>query len=108
MDAHILQMLEDLRKDLRPSQFLDDLLSPVQVESRIEGSYQLLDQLSDRELDVLRYLRTNLTTPEIAEELMIGVNTVRTHIKNVYQKMGVHKRSAAVRFARKHNLFPTQ
>ena len=56
----------------------------------------LIEPLSQRELDVLRLLPTNLTTPEMAESLYIGVNTVRSHIKNIYSKLGVHKRSEAV------------
>ncbi len=64
----------------------------------------LLEPLSDRELDVLKYLPSNLTTPEIADEMMISINTVRTHIKNIYQKFGVHKRSQAVIRAKDLNL----
>jgi LuxR family maltose regulon positive regulatory protein len=60
----------------------------------------LVEPLSERELDVLRLLPTNLTTPEMAESLYIGVNTVRSHIKNIYSKLGVHKRSEAVAKAR--------
>ena len=60
----------------------------------------LVEPLSQRELQVLRLLPTNLTTPEMAESLYIGVNTVRSHIKNIYSKLGVHKRSEAVAKAR--------
>ena len=56
----------------------------------------LVDPLSDREIEVLRRLRSNLTTPEIADEMMISVSTVRSHIKNIYSKLYVHKRSEAV------------
>jgi len=71
------------------------------VESETETPRQpLLEPLSERELDVLGYLAGSLTTPEIAGEMVLSVNTVRTHIKNIYQKLGVHKRSAAVRRAR--------
>jgi LuxR family maltose regulon positive regulatory protein len=59
----------------------------------------LTDPLSDRELEVLRFLPTNLTTPEIASEMVIGVNTVRSHIKSIYSKLGVHRRSHAVALA---------
>jgi len=70
-------------------------------ESETETPRQpLVEPLSERELDVLGYLAGSLTTPEIAEEMFLSVNTVRTHIKNIYQKLGVHKRSAAVRRAR--------
>jgi LuxR family maltose regulon positive regulatory protein len=59
-------------------------------------SYELVDPLSDREIEVLRLLQTNLSSPEIADELVIAVSTVRTHIKNIYSKLGVHSRTQAV------------
>ncbi len=57
----------------------------------------LIDPLSERELDVLRLLGTELDGPEIARELMVALNTVRTHTKNIYGKLGVNNRRAAVR-----------
>ncbi|MGH9123667.1 MAG: LuxR C-terminal-related transcriptional regulator, partial [Acidimicrobiales bacterium] len=57
----------------------------------------LIDPLSERELDVLRLLATDLGGPEIARELMVSLNTLRTHTKNVYLKLGVNNRRAAVR-----------
>ena len=56
----------------------------------------LVDPLSDRELDVLRLLTSELTGPEIARELMVSLNTMRTHTKNIYSKLGVTNRRAAV------------
>ncbi|MCJ7660127.1 MAG: LuxR C-terminal-related transcriptional regulator, partial [Anaerolineales bacterium] len=58
--------------------------------------YELVDPLSEREVEVLRLLQTNLSSPEIADELIIAVSTVRTHIKNIYGKLGVHSRTQAV------------
>ncbi|MDB5067920.1 MAG: hypothetical protein JWM18_4354, partial [Chloroflexi bacterium] len=58
------------------------------------------DELSPSELRVLRYLPTNLTRPEIARELHVTVNTVNTHVRNIYSKLGTTDRSAAVRQAR--------
>ncbi len=58
-----------------------------------------IEPLSERELDVLRLLRTELSGPEIARELMISLNTMRTHSKNIYSKIGVNSRQAAVRRA---------
>ncbi len=56
----------------------------------------LIEPLSERELDVLRLLATDLDGPDIARELVVSLNTVRTHTKNVYAKLGVNNRRAAV------------
>ena len=58
-----------------------------------------IEPLSERELEVLRLLGTELNGPEIARELMVSPNTMRTHTKNIYSKLGVHNRRAAVRRA---------
>ncbi|HEX5615535.1 MAG TPA: LuxR C-terminal-related transcriptional regulator [Acidimicrobiia bacterium] len=59
----------------------------------------LVDPLSDRELDVLRLLRSDLSGPEIARELIVSLNTMRTHTKSIYTKLGVNNRREAVRRA---------
>ena len=56
----------------------------------------LIEALSDRELDVLRLLGSDLGGPEIARELAISENTMRTHTRNIYEKLGVNSRRAAV------------
>ena len=55
--------------------------------------------LSDRELEVLRLLATELTGPEIARRLFVSVNTLRTHTKHIFTKLDVNTRQAAVRRA---------
>ena len=59
----------------------------------------LIEPLSERELDVLRLLGTELDGPAIARELMVSLNTMRTHTKNIYAKLAVTSRRAAVRRA---------
>jgi LuxR family maltose regulon positive regulatory protein len=59
-----------------------------------------LEALSDSELRVLRYLPTNLTAPEIARELYVSRNTVKTHTRSLYAKLGTHTRAEAVARAR--------
>jgi LuxR family maltose regulon positive regulatory protein len=59
-------------------------------------SPRLAEPLSWGETRVLRYLPTNLTTPEIARELSLSVHTVRTHIRHLFAKLGVHGRTEAV------------
>jgi LuxR family transcriptional regulator, maltose regulon positive regulatory protein len=58
------------------------------------------EPLSESELRVLRYLPTNLTSPEIAGELYVSANTVKTHVRNLYAKLGTHGRAEAVARAR--------
>jgi LuxR family transcriptional regulator, maltose regulon positive regulatory protein len=62
------------------------------------------EELSHGELKVLRYLPTNLSRPEIAAELSVSVNTVSTHIRNIYAKLQVTDRSSAVQRARELRL----
>jgi LuxR family maltose regulon positive regulatory protein len=64
----------------------------------------LLEPLSDRELEVLRLLRSELSGPEIASELRVSLNTLRTHTKNIFEKLAVNSRRAAVRRAEDLNL----
>jgi len=65
------------------------------------------DELSPSELRVLRYLPTNMTRPEIARELYVSINTVNTHIRNIYSKLGARGRSSAVQRARELRLLST-
>jgi LuxR family transcriptional regulator, maltose regulon positive regulatory protein len=66
----------------------------------------LIEPLSERELDVLRLLRTDLDGPDIARQLFISLNTLRTHTKNIYAKLGVNNRRAAVRRGAELDLEP--
>ena len=66
------------------------------------------EELSVSELRVLRYLPTNLTRPEIAQALYVSINTVNTHMRNIYSKLGAHDRSSAVQRARELRLLSTR
>lgn len=94
----IKPLLQDARARNIYLDYADYVLAALDLPARPEKQdrQSLSEPLSNRELDVLRQLRTNLTTPEIAEEMMISVSTVRSHIKNIYGKLSVHKRSEAV------------
>jgi LuxR family transcriptional regulator, maltose regulon positive regulatory protein len=58
------------------------------------------EPLSKSEIRVLRYLPTHLTAPEIATELSVSTTTVKTHLRNLYAKLGVHRRAEAIESAR--------
>ncbi len=64
----------------------------------------LLEPLSERELAVLRFLPTMMSNAEIASEMFVSVNTVKTHLKHVYRKLDVADRRDAVRRARRLRL----
>ena len=84
------------------------LLAAVnKTEDSTPVSQGLIEPLSARELDVLRLLGTDLDGPEIARELVVSLNTMRTHTKNIYAKLGVNNRRAAVRRARELDLSRT-
>jgi LuxR family maltose regulon positive regulatory protein len=87
------------------------LLSEIQVllsgqtpAARPGNAEPPIEALSESELRVLRYLPTNLRATEIAGELFVSLNTIRTHVRNVYLKLGVHSRADAVTRARELGL----
>ena len=81
-----------------------NLLAGHAPAARPEDAEPLQEALSESELRVLRYLPTNLRAPEIAAELFVSLNTIRTHLRNLYAKLGVHSRADAVNRARELGL----
>ena len=73
-------------------------------ENRTPVTQVLMEPLSGRELDVLRLLRTDLDGPDIARHLVLSLSTLRTHTRNIYSKLGVNNRRAAVSRADELNL----
>ena len=91
--ALLADVVDVLRDGSAPSIGREDLTEP--------------EELSPSELRVLRYLPTNMTRPEIARELYVSINTVNTHIRNIYAKLGARGRSSAVQRARELRLLST-
>jgi LuxR family maltose regulon positive regulatory protein len=77
-----------------------DVLAGSSLPARDGDSPALQDELSDGELRVLRYLPSNLSAPDIAAELYLSTSTVKTHLRHIYAKLGVHRRTEAVERAR--------
>ena len=91
--ALLADIVDVLRGESAPSTDRDPLSQP--------------EELSPSELRVLRFLPTNLTRPEIAGELYVSINTVNTHVRNIYSKLDVRDRSSAVQRAREARLLST-
>jgi len=72
------------------------LLAFADDEDKAPVNQSLMKLLSERELEVLRLLGTDLSGPEIADKLVVSLNTLRTHTKNIYDKLGVNNRREAV------------
>ena len=98
------ELLEALpRHQTAHAALLTDILDVLRGVSPAAGDqrhYPLEEELSPGELRMLRYLPTNLSRPQIASELTVSVNTVSTHIRSIYTKLGAEDRSAAVYRAR--------
>ncbi len=74
------------------------------LAARAPAPTGLVEEITERELAVLRYLPSQLSQREIANELYVSLNTVKTHCKAIYRKLGVDGRKAAVHSARSHGL----
>ncbi|MGH9090857.1 MAG: LuxR C-terminal-related transcriptional regulator, partial [Acidimicrobiales bacterium] len=79
---------------------IQDLLVGTATTPTLAQAPPLVEPISNAELRVLRYLPTNLSVPEIAREMYLSQNTVKTHVQNLYTKLGTHRRSEAVTRAR--------
>jgi LuxR family maltose regulon positive regulatory protein len=77
-----------------------NVLAGSEPGSHPSGPRRLREPLSHAEARVLRYLPTKLSVPEIADELYLSVNTVKTHMRHLYDKLGAHRRHEAVEQAR--------
>jgi LuxR family maltose regulon positive regulatory protein len=87
--------------------YLDRLLAafPSQTDPGAAGHGMPPEPLSERELDILRLIATGRSNQEIAEILVIAVSTVKTHINNLYGKLGTNRRTEAIAIARQQGLF---
>ena len=82
----------------------------AQYVARVQARHQLdnanttvatvVDDLTDREIAVLRYLPSPMSQRDIANELFVSLNTVKTHCRSIYRKLGANDRKAAIQAAR--------
>lgn len=97
------ELLRSLPTGIELVQYVDGLLEEAAgavPPSRVVEQSNLVESLSERELTVLRYLSSRLDGTEIAAALYLSVNTIRSHVKAIYRKLGVNSRADAVRVGR--------
>ena len=87
------------RRGMTPGYVSELLAGREPPTARPDKTQRLLEPLSDRELEVLRLLASELSGPDIASHLYVSVNTLRTHTKHIFSKLDVNTRRAAVRRA---------
>jgi LuxR family maltose regulon positive regulatory protein len=106
----MVQLLREAAARGITADYVNRLLSAFRGDARKQETEQpllpsipsrppLVELLSEREFEVLRLLKSRLSTPEIARELYISVHTVRSHVKSLYGKLGVHRRADAIQRA---------
>jgi LuxR family maltose regulon positive regulatory protein len=101
------ELLEALQHRTSHAALVSDILDAVRGDAPASPGRSAsgpVEELSPSELRILRYLPTNLTRPEIAAELSVSLNTVNTHIRRIYAKLGAGDRSVAVQRGRELRL----
>lgn len=106
-----LQIQEDLQNaekiaETIHNRFLDEAISQAkkELEEKAITQQSLIEPLSERELEVLKLICVGKSNQEIADELVIAIDTVKRHVNNIYGKMGVKRRSQAILDAYRLNL----
>ena len=105
----IIRLLKEAARRDIVADYAVKLLNRIDTDTQPDGPNisppsLLVDPLSERELEVLHLMAQDLSYQEIADQIMVSLNTVRTHVKNIYSKLMVHKRSEAVAKAEELNL----
>ena len=100
----MLLLREAARRGIVPNYASQLQMAFEQTGDRMPAAQPLVEPLSERELEVLRLLGTELSGPEIAQELNVSLSTLRTHTQNIYTKFGVNNRREAIRRAEELHL----
>ncbi len=93
------EFILELLANIEGKEITKPVLMADQIANRLADE-KLLESLSDRELEVLRWMASGCTNMEIAQELVLSLNTIKSHARNIYGKLGVKNRTEAVVRAR--------
>jgi LuxR family maltose regulon positive regulatory protein len=103
------QAMQAMLLQLQPNapnldEYIDDLLGAFPRETPPDPQSALVELLSDRELEVLRCIAAGMTNQAIADQLFVSINTVKSHVRHIYGKLGVSNRTQAASKARESRL----
>ena len=93
--AELMKELLDRKTDV-PRTYIKKLLSAFRLDKLTDTGEGLVEQLSERELEVLRLIAAGLSNKKIAEALFVSLSTVKTHLRNIYGKLNLHSRTEAI------------
>jgi len=97
-------VVEMISRSAAPSGFRDLVLNRARQLRSPALVAQMVDPLTDREMEVLTYLPSRLTNAEMAERCFVSVNTIKTHMAHIYQKLAAPNRTVAISRARELGL----
>ena len=105
--SDIEALLYSLSQKSDADDYIHEILAAWEKEFppiREQPHHKMVDSLTPKEWEVLQFLATNLSIPEIADQMVLSANTVRTHVKHIYEKLGVNRRRSAIQKAKQLHL----
>ncbi len=98
------QIADAIRRTVKGESVLEPEVTAKMMQKLRRPTAMLHDELTEREMEVLLLLAQGKTNQDIADELFIGIKTVKTHVSNILSKLGVQDRTQAVVYAFSHQL----
>lgn len=103
-DSESTDLIEAVNKILQGEVFYDPKLDTQKYNLHHDDYFAKTYSLSKREVEIIGFIKNGFSSEEIAQKLFLSFETVRSHRKNIYLKLGINKLSELIHFANKHNL----
>ena len=103
-DSESTDLIEAINKILQGEVFYDPKLDTQKYNLHHDDYFAKTYSLSKREVEIIGFVKNGFSSEEIAQKLFLSFETVRSHRKNIYLKLGINKISELIHFANKHNL----
>ena len=103
-DSESTDLIEAVNKILQGKVFYDPKLDTQKHNLHHDDYFAKTYSLSKREVEIISFVKNGFSSEEIAQKLFLSFETVRSHRKNIYLKLGINKISELIHFANKHNI----